>query len=273
MTAPDTSTKVDMAHMRNWWDQQALKVPESAGVLGFYDDSPEGRLYRCQAEWMRFCSIVPLQRAWQVLELGCGAGRWALNLSPKVARVVAVDYSSEMIRLAQDEKLKRKLNNIEFHCSAVEEYSSDLQFDLIYFSGVNLYLNDEQLNTALHNARTMLAPRGIIIDRCTVSLGERRLFLDRGYQALFRSIPELKALYARHGLALTCQLLSHDPMRVPYRLQQRHGFKVALAKGLTYMPELTTRLIIAASKCLDAIRPIQQGPLTHAHCFFRFERQ
>ena len=45
---------------------------------------------------------LPVSRDWRVLEIGCGVGRLVKPLSSRVARVVGVDVSDEMLRRARD---------------------------------------------------------------------------------------------------------------------------------------------------------------------------
>ncbi len=52
------------------------------------------------------------QRCDTVLELGCGTGEFSRRLAARVARVVALDLSAEMIRVARDRS--RSVGNVEF---------------------------------------------------------------------------------------------------------------------------------------------------------------
>lgn len=54
-----------------------------------------------------------LPRAWVVADLACGAGDLTLRLAPRVARVLAVDASPEMLAAAK--RRTRALANVELH--------------------------------------------------------------------------------------------------------------------------------------------------------------
>jgi len=54
-----------------------------------------------------------LPRDWTVADLACGAGDLTVRLAPRVARVVAVDASPEMLAAAR--RRARGLANVEFH--------------------------------------------------------------------------------------------------------------------------------------------------------------
>lgn len=56
---------------------------------------------------------LPVSPDWRVLEIGCGVGRLVKPLSQRVARVVGVDVSEEMLRRARD--YCAGLPNVELH--------------------------------------------------------------------------------------------------------------------------------------------------------------
>ncbi|WP_299949696.1 class I SAM-dependent methyltransferase, partial [uncultured Ruegeria sp.] len=55
----------------------------------------------------------------RVLEFGCGTGTTALIHAPKVAHIDAIDYSSEMISIAQEKAKVQGIKNVNFEVSAV----------------------------------------------------------------------------------------------------------------------------------------------------------
>ena len=57
--------------------------------------------------------VALLPRDWVVADLACGAGDLTLRLAPRVARVVAIDASPEM--LAAAERRTRAFTNVELH--------------------------------------------------------------------------------------------------------------------------------------------------------------
>jgi SAM-dependent methyltransferase len=72
------------------------------------------RLISPMGRWMAttIVDLVPEKSA--VLEVGCGPGNLALELSTKCQRVVAVDISKRMIEYANTIKHKRGVPNVDF---------------------------------------------------------------------------------------------------------------------------------------------------------------
>ena len=60
-----------------------------------------------------------LPREWVVADLACGAGDVTVELAPRVARVIAVDGSPEMLDAAR--RRARGLGNVELHRADLEE--------------------------------------------------------------------------------------------------------------------------------------------------------
>lgn len=83
-----------------------------------------------------------------VLDIGCGAGRFTIPLAERGMRVTGIDYSPEMIRLADSyvkatvEKIGKTLK-IEHLCGDfLQDFSLDKRFDVTLAMGVFDYLRD-----------------------------------------------------------------------------------------------------------------------------------
>src|SRR5439155_26959807 len=68
---------------------------------------------------------------WSVLEIGCGVGRLLRPLAARVARVVGVDLSEEMLRRARD--YCAGLPNVELHVTDGRlDFLADGEFDFVF---------------------------------------------------------------------------------------------------------------------------------------------
>jgi arsenite methyltransferase len=56
-----------------------------------------------------------------VLEVGCGTGSLALRLAGSVAKIHALDISSEMIRIAREKTAKAHIDNVIFHVGPFDD--------------------------------------------------------------------------------------------------------------------------------------------------------
>ncbi|MEM1022499.1 MAG: class I SAM-dependent methyltransferase [Myxococcota bacterium] len=56
-----------------------------------------------------------------VLDIGCGTGSLALRLASSGAHVHGLDFSSQMIRIAEDKTSRQGVDNVSFHVGAFDE--------------------------------------------------------------------------------------------------------------------------------------------------------
>ncbi len=98
-----------------------------------------------------------------VLELGCGTGTLALELSPFAGHVHAVDISAEMIRIANEKKATRQVTNVTFHRGTLEENTrfQPAQFDAVWAYSI-LHLVDDRRRT-LRTIFELLEPGGSLV--------------------------------------------------------------------------------------------------------------
>jgi ubiquinone/menaquinone biosynthesis C-methylase UbiE len=75
---------------------------------------------------------VKLDRSAKVLDIGCGTGKWSVMFAKRCAWVTAVDLSSNMILLAEENAKKSDLTNLDFYVTdaARLEFPSEA-FDLV----------------------------------------------------------------------------------------------------------------------------------------------
>ena len=87
-----------------------------------FTDTPLGSALRAIV-WSRFDQAFPRTR--RVLELGCGTGEDAVRLASRGVRVVAIDASSDMVRVAREKaRLRGCADRIDFQCLPIEALGS-----------------------------------------------------------------------------------------------------------------------------------------------------
>lgn len=143
----------------------------------------------------------------QILEIGCGTGNFSRLLAQRAAKVLAIDLSSQMIRLARERS--QLYPNIDFVVGDVMAYQfADNQFDCIATLTTIHHLPTEII---LRKIREALRPGGIFVclDLYQPSNFTDLLFDVIAYPAnLFLSLiktgkprpsREVREAYAEHG--------------------------------------------------------------------------
>ena len=98
-----------------------------------------------------------------VLEIGCGTGTLALEMSRFAAHVHAADVSPEMIRIAEQKKAAQGVTNVTFHTGTLDTLLPRLpaQLDAVWAYSI-LHLVDDRRRT-LQTAFDLLRPGGTFI--------------------------------------------------------------------------------------------------------------
>ena len=141
---------------------------------------------------------------WRVVEIGCGMGRLLRPLAPRVARVVGVDLSEEMLLRARQHCAP--LSNVEFHRTDGDlGFLPDDAFDFVFSHIVFQHLpRKAYAERYFGEAFRLLSPGGIF--RVQVD-GRSRQFFRRwiadSWSGVVFSAPELARRLERIGFQVT----------------------------------------------------------------------
>jgi ArsR family transcriptional regulator len=128
-----------------------------AGAAGAWDKL-RAEVYGAGLGGEALLALLPDE--WTVADLGCGTGAVAADLAPRVARVIAVDQSAEMLRAAR--RRVGKLPNVEIHEARLEALPvADATCDAALAVLVLSYLEDPA--AALREAVRILRPGGRLV--------------------------------------------------------------------------------------------------------------
>jgi ubiquinone/menaquinone biosynthesis C-methylase UbiE len=106
-------------------------------------------------------SLSPPLEDLNVLEVGCGAGDFALYLAERQANVTAVDFSPQAIEIAS-KKLTAQQKNVKFGVADAQSLPfEDNSFDLLFSCECLEHVPEPQL--ALAEFRRVLKPEGKLI--------------------------------------------------------------------------------------------------------------
>jgi len=144
------------------------------------------------------------------LDAGCGSGRWAMFVAPRVGKLVCVDASPGAAAVAQ-ERL-RSFTNCEVHVSALEDTPmADNSLDFAYCLGVLHYVPDPE--AALAAIVRKLKPGAPLLVYVYYALENRPIWFRSAWRAVD---------LVRRGIA-----------RTPYRLRRWLSEVIAI---LVYLP-------------------------------------
>lgn len=197
--------------IRGFYDRQAAENPRHAAVLGEPNDFATA--YREHQEQRSLDALFPLDGSGRMIEFGCGGGRWLQALAPRVALAVGVEWSTRCVEICRQRVAG--LENVHVHCADIRDFAVTGEFDLLYYSGVLLYLSDEALHSCLENHSRRLTDSGFVLIRDSLALhGTHWITHPQGYQAIYRSPESWHELMARHDFRLvTRRTANQRPLR------------------------------------------------------------
>lgn len=143
-----------MRSHQSFWNRSAKKYAESS-------ISDEGAYQ--QKLTLTQSYMTPEMR---VLEFGCGTGTTAIIHAPHVQSILGIDYSHEMIAIAEKRAKEADISNVEFKVEAIENLSSQTeQFDMVLGLSIIHLLNGPQ--ETLQHVFDLVKPGGLFISSTT----------------------------------------------------------------------------------------------------------
>ena len=105
-----------------------------------------------------------------VLEFGCGTGSTAITHAPYVKHIHAIDFSSNMIAIAQGKANAQNIQNITFEQASIDDLQvSDRTYDAVL--GLNILHLLDKKEAVIAKVFDMLPPGGLFITS-TICLGD-----------------------------------------------------------------------------------------------------
>lgn len=208
---------IDSKAIRNFWEKRGAKLGKTEfESIANLEPDPELLAKKIADETKCIMPRLALTGSMRVLDLGAGVGQWAIRIAPQVREVVAVEYAKSIIALGQEAVRRMNLDNVRFVECAAEDFTSSEPFDLVFISGLLLYLVDEQADKLVSRLPALVADGGRVCLRDGTSILPARHIIDNrwsetlgsNYSALYRTRQEYLELFARHGFIVKedCQV-------------------------------------------------------------------
>ena len=265
--------------VRDFWDKVAVTDGASQGIdVGTLHKGNELQaFYRRRSEEMflnKFLSIG--ENRLKVLEIGTGGGRWAIFLARQGHMVTALDISEQMIQVAKNNFLNSGLDKIDFIVADPIEFLNEKKekFDLIYFSGMLMYLSDGDLAKILSLSKQRLTNNGRLLARETL-VTKQRFVSGAHYPALYRTRQEYESIAQTAQLNLNQVTTAYEKMRFSGIISKLYLHKIL---GMTTSNILRKFLQWVVTKVGDPKVLMNQITVAEnekygekVHCFLVFE--
>lgn len=201
-------SKIDDKQIKVFWDKRAKYHKRNEGLTNLEDDQELLEL-KLSLENKKISSYVKLNKDMTVLDLGGGDGYWAFKFADKAKEIVVVDYCSDLIHRGEERAKEENVDDIVFLELPIQDFTSNIKYDLIFIAGVLLYLNDEDLEKLIKNIKVYSKIGTILILRDgTGTLGRYCIntkyseYLKTYYSAIYRTRGEYIQAFKKAGFEL-----------------------------------------------------------------------
>lgn len=222
--------ELDYAKVRTYWAGARPSIMGPYMMDGFGFPTGAGHFRFCEELRIVDRLISPLSAGGTLLDLGSGVGYWAESFARRFSRAIAVE-SSEALYATLCQRC-RPLPNVTAIRADVLEYEPGDQFRMIFFGGIRMYLNDDDVHALLHKVVPFLEPGGTILCRET-TVRDRGDTRQGDYQAIYRTVEKYTQIFHDCGLRVRqieansayilmqmgCELVRGWKAVVPRRLQ------------------------------------------------------
>lgn len=186
--------EIDSEKVQQFFENRFCKENPLASVM-VRRDSTDGIAYkRNEKEKSLLVKLINLLEPIEILDIGCGCGRWVENLKSHIKSYDGIDFCNQYIDTASD--YYKSFRSVKFYRMDVANLDiSKLKdrYDLIILNGICMYLNDINLEKMFSTLIPYIEKSGKIYLRESVSIVGKRLTLKDFYSKELKS--EYNAIY------------------------------------------------------------------------------
>lgn len=202
---------INYKDVKDFWDNRHKRRPVAGDLFlaNLSENIPLQAFYKDLLEKRLLFARLRLDKSMRVLDLGCGTGRMAVFFARYCGKVVGVDFSASLLKIAYKQVKDNFLYNVILLQQNVLDFYSDTKFDLIFIGGVSSFLNDGDVKKLISKARKLLKEGGKLIIRESLchrkridNIGKYSHALEADYNAIYRSIKDFKGIASMNGFTL-----------------------------------------------------------------------
>lgn len=194
---------IDYSETKQFFKHRADKFKEDNpyAVTMYQDDHPELVHERNQKEVEKLKPMLAVSQNTKLLDVACGIGRWADAITEDIAEYCGIDFSSELIKIANE---RNKRENFFFYEGAATDIASVLTeqkkgtYNTVLLIGILMYVNDKDLEGFLTQLESFCDEHSKICIREPIGLQDRLTLKDfysnelhDEYHAIYRTRDEL----------------------------------------------------------------------------------
>lgn len=165
-----------------FWRKYSKKNEFSDHSLMNLEPSASRAREKLDYEMGRVFSALRVEPGAKVVDLGGGVGFWAKRFDELGADVVLVEREVSFIQKAHSILADTNIEII--HADCIDFDAAQQSIDLVFMSGVSIYLDDSQFETLLKRAAKYVREGAIFVHRDAYGIEEHFEFQDRFSQNL-----------------------------------------------------------------------------------------
>lgn len=194
---------IDSEEVKNFFSERASRDLESDLSIVLFQDK-ENSEQRHIEEKKLFYEHIDIEGK-KVLEVGCGIGRWAEALHGRCESFLGIDYTEDLIEIANK---SYDFDDCKFQVMSATDIKADElliepPFDVIIFSGVLMYINDDDIKLVFNELNKIGADdKKLFIMEPVSRMGSRLTLkdfysegLEADYSAIYRTEEEYMELF------------------------------------------------------------------------------
>lgn len=200
-------TDLDYQETKRFFENRAKKFREDNPYsVTMYQDNNKGLVEeRNKKEVEKLKPYLKLTDKSDVLDIACGIGRWADVIPESINEYCGIDFSQELIDIANKRNRKKNFSFCTGGMNQLEDVLKENKygrFNTVLSMGILMYINDIDIENCLEQVEHCCQEHAIICIREPIGLEARLTLkdffseeLDTNYNAIYRTKEELEDIF------------------------------------------------------------------------------